>query len=64
MTKKILSVLFALLLSLSLFSGCSSSGDKEIDADALYSALKTELTFKDELIDMDMSAIMNFSNES
>ena len=59
MSKKILAVIFALILCVSAFAGCSPSA-KEIDTANLYNSLKSDLTFKDELIDMDMSAITNF----
>lgn len=59
MTKKILAFALSLILALCLLAGCSGPSGKNIDGDALYSDLKT-ISFTDELIDMDMSAIENY----
>ena len=58
MSKKILALVLALILCAALLTGCPAS-EKEIDTAKLYNSLKSDLAFKDELIDMEMSAILN-----
>ncbi|MBQ3048879.1 MAG: DUF4358 domain-containing protein [Oscillospiraceae bacterium] len=59
MSKKILALVLALILCAALLTGCPAS-EKEIDTAKLYNSLKSDLAFKDELIDMEMSAILNY----